>query len=310
MAGILIYSDKEQYARELLSGARLLAAAAEIPITCVVINNAGMAESLSQSGVEVQHIENKQIVAADTAAIASALKQAVQRLEQSIILLSSDRRGKELAGRLAQALDAGCLTDVTGITFTSAMQCRRNSLGGAAIVAQIITTPVKVIAVAPRTFEAVLEKEQGRVNKLEVDIKATLKVIETKPKAEDGIDIEAADVIVAVGQGLSGPEALPEIEALADAVGGVVACSKPVATDRKWLSEDRVIGLSGKKCKPSLAILLGISGQVQFTVGIRDARTIIAVNQDENAYAFHMCDYGWVGDLHEFAREFQALLKE
>jgi electron transfer flavoprotein alpha subunit len=311
MAGILIYSDKEQYARELLSGARLLAVAAGMPITCVVINNAGMAESLSLSGAKVQHIENEQIVAADTAAIASALKQVVQKMEQTIILLSSDRRGKELAGRLAQALDAGCLTDVTGITFTNGeMQCSRNSLGGAAIATQIITTPVKVIAVTPRTFEAVFEKAQGRINKLEVDIKATLKVIETKPKAEDGIDIEVANVIVAVGQGLAGPEALPEIEALADAVGGVVACSKPVATDRKWLSEDRVIGLSGKKCKPSLAILLGISGQVQFTVGIRDARTIIAVNQDENAYALHMCDYGLVGDLHEFAREFRTLLKK
>lgn len=309
MAGIMIYSDKEKYAWELLTGARILAADTGMPVKSVVINNSAFAESLAGRGTEVYHIQNEQIIAADTAAITSALQQAAEKLDSSVILLSSNRRGKELAGRLAQALGAGCLTDVGVINSNDGeIQCQRNSLGGATVATQNITTSRKVIAIVPRTFEAALENAGGSVNKLDVNVEATLKLIETKSKAGDSIDIEGADVIVAVGQGLSGPEALPEIEALADSIGGVVACSKPVATDRKWLPEERVIGLSGKKCKPSLAILLGISGQVQFTVGIRDARTIIAVNTDENAYALHMCDYGLIGDLHGFVREFKAYL--
>jgi electron transfer flavoprotein alpha subunit len=309
MAGIMIYSDKAGNAWELLSGARTLAAETGMPIQCVVINDASLADSLACRGAEVNFIKNEQIVAADVAAIASALRQAVQKLDCSIVLLVSDRRGKELAGRLAQALGAGCLTDVSLISWAAGqLLCQRNSLGGATIATQTITTPIQVIAVASRTFAPAPESAGGVISELEVEVKASLKLIDSRPKADDDVDIEAADVIVAVGQGLSGPEALHEIEALADAIGGVVACSKPVATDRKWLSEDRVIGLSGKKCKPSLAILLGISGQVQFTVGIRDARTIVAVNTDENAYAMHMCDYGLIGDLHDFVKEFRANL--
>jgi electron transfer flavoprotein alpha subunit len=97
-------------------------------------------------------------------------------------------------------------------------------------------------------------------------------------------------------------------ESLAQSLGGVVACSKPLATDKKWLSEDRVIGLSGKLCKPDLALLFGISGQVQFTVGIRDAKTIVAVNTDENATINQMADYILTADMHEIIPELNRLL--
>lgn len=308
MAGILIYSDKEKFASELVTAAGTLAADLGLGVKSVVVNDSNMAENLSRLGAEVYHIA-AEIAAADTAALASALKEAAQKLDSSIILLSSDRRGKELAGRLAQKLGAGCLTDVSALAVKDGqIQCQRNSLGGAAIATQVIETEKKVIALAARTFEAAGENAGGSVNTLDITVPATLKLVETKTKAGDSVDIEAADIIVAVGQGLSGPEELPKVEALAQALGGVVACSKPVATDRKWLSEDRIIGLSGKKCKPSLAILLGISGQVQFTVGIRDARIIVAVNNDENAYILHMADYNLVGDLHSFVEEFKSAL--
>ena len=101
---------------------------------------------------------------------------------------------------------------------------------------------------------------------------------------------------------------LKAVEELASKLGGEVACSKPVATDKKWLSEERIIGLSGKKCKPKLAVILGISGQVQFTVGIRDAKTIVSVNTDENAFMNTMADYILVGDLHQAVEELNSKL--
>ncbi|MGB4303639.1 MAG: FAD-binding protein, partial [Syntrophomonadaceae bacterium] len=87
-----------------------------------------------------------------------------------------------------------------------------------------------------------------------------------------------------------------------------VACTKPVATDKKWLSEERIIGLSGKKCKPQLALLFGISGQVQFTVGIRDARVIASINTDENASMNQMADYILTADLKEVLAEMNKAL--
>ena len=233
-----------------------------------------------------------------------ALPISAQKLSASIILLSSNRRGKELAGRLAQSLAAGCLSDVNSLKASNGkIECLRNALGGATVATQQIETENQVIAIMPKAFEPAPESS-GSLNDLAVDVQASaIKVLEVKPKAGDSVDIEAADILVAVGQGLENQGDLAQVEAIAKALGGEVACSKPVATDKKWLSEERIIGLSGKKCKPSLAILLGISGQVQFTVGIRDSKTIVAINNDENADIMKMADYVMVADVEDVLPE-------
>lgn len=299
MAGILVYSDKTSYALELITAAQMLAKDLGLPLQAVSINDAAQADELAKR-VETYKIDNAAIHLADTAAVAAALKQAAPKLSASIILLSSNRRGKELAGRLAQSLEAGCLSDVNSLKANSGkIECSRNALGGATIAAQQIETVNQVIAIMPKAFEPAPESS-GSLNDLAVDVPASaIKVLEVKPKAGDSVDIEAADILVAVGQGLENQGDLAQVEAIAKALGGEVACSKPVATDKKWLSEERIIGLSGKKCKPSLAILLGISGQVQFTVGIRDAKTIVAVNNDENADIMKMADYVMAADVED-----------
>jgi electron transfer flavoprotein alpha subunit len=93
------------------------------------------------------------------------------------------------------------------------------------------------------------------------------------------------------------------VEKIARSLGAVVACSKPVASDKKWLPEDRIVGLSGKICKPQLALVLGVSGQVQFTVGVREARVVASINIDENAYMNKISDYVLVADLRDVLPE-------
>ncbi len=303
MAGILVYSDKTSYALELITVAQMIAKDLGLPMQAVSINDADQANELAKR-VESYKIDNAAINLADTAAVASALKQAAVNLSANIILLSSNRRGKELAGRLAQSLDAGCLSDVNSIKLNNGkIECSRNALGGATVATQQIETENQVIAIMPKAFEPASEAS-GSLNDLVVEIKASaLKVLEVKSKAGDSVDIEAADILVAVGQGMENQGDLAQVEAIAKALGGEVACSKPVATDKKWLSEERIIGLSGKKCKPSLAILMGISGQVQFTVGIRDAKTIVAINSDENADIMKMADYVMVADVADVLPE-------
>ncbi len=302
MAGIMIYSDKTSYALELITVAQMMAKDLGLPVQAVSINDAAQATELAKR-VETYKVDNAAIQLADTAAVAAALKQAAQQVSANIILLSSNRRGKEIAGRLAQCLGAGCLTDVNSFKVNGGkIECSRNALGGATVATQQIEVENQVIALMPKAFEPAAEAS-GSLNDLAVDVKATLKVVEVKSKAGDSVDIEAADILVAVGQGMENQGDLGKVEAIAKALGGEVACSKPVATDKKWLSEERIIGLSGKKCKPSLAILLGISGQVQFTVGIRDAKTIVAINNDENADIMKMADYVMVADVEEVLPE-------
>lgn len=301
MAAILIYSDKSNLALELLNAARLIAASTNLKIAAVSINNDDIAADLAAAGAETYRINDPALFLADTAATASALQQAALKLDADTILLSSNRRGKELAGRLAQLLQAGCLTDVKNLqTNNGSMECTRNVLGGATVATQIITSDKKVIALSPKAFPAADNKAGGSINDIVVDIKPSgIKLIETRAKAGDSVDIEAAGVLVVVGQGVENQADLTIIENLAKSLGGVVACSKPVATDKKWLGEERIVGLSGKSCKPDLAFILGVSGQVQFTVGIRDARIIISINSDEKAYMNQIADYFMVADLKE-----------
>lgn len=307
MATVLIFSDKNNMALELLTAAREIGAAA---IKAVTINDSQAAQELANAGAEVYNIDQPDLVLADAAAVASALAQAVEQLQVDTILLSSNRRCKEYAGRLAQIIGAGCLTDVTALQVNGGqIECQRNALGGATVATQAITAARQVIAIRPRTYEAAAAASGGSVNSLQVNVQpSAVKVLEVRGKEGDSVDIEAAEILVAVGQGMESKDDLPLAEELARKLGGEVACSKPLATDKKWLSEERVVGLSGKKCKPQLALLFGISGQVQFTVGIRDARVIASVNTDENASINQMSDYILTADLKQVLAELNKAL--
>ncbi|HOQ10049.1 MAG TPA: electron transfer flavoprotein subunit alpha/FixB family protein [Syntrophomonadaceae bacterium] len=309
MAKILIYSAKDTLALELLSAARLIAGETGAEIVALTINDDDQGRILANVGAHVYRVNAPDLVMADVAAVADVIAQGVQQLGAGVVLLSSDRRGKELAGSVAQFIEAGCITDISAIQVNNGrIECQRNALGGATVATQYIEGDKQVLAIAPKAFPAA-SGEGGSISELQITVKPSgIKVRETKTKDSDSVNIEEAAVIVAAGQGLRSKEDLAMVEALARSLGGVIACSKPVATDKKWLPEDRVIGLSGKQCKPDLALLFGISGQVQFTVGIRDAKTIVAVNTDENATINQMADYILTADMHEVIPELNRLL--
>jgi len=110
------------------------------------------------------------------------------------------------------------------------------------------------------------------------------------------IDITQADILVAVGRGIKGVENIPMAKELADAVGGTLACSRPVV-DKRWLPKSCQVGTSGKTVRPKVYIALGISGAFQHMAGMKGAATIIAVNKDPKAPIFNIAHYGIVGDL-------------
>lgn len=301
MAGILVYSNKNALALELLSAAAMAAQGNSRTVKAVSINHSEQAEELAARGAEVLALDDPGLSLADTAAVAGAVRELAEQVEADIILLSSDRRGKELAGRLAQIWGAGCLTDVKGLkSEAGSLLCVRNVLGGATVATQQIISDKQVIAVSPRAFAPAGEQAGGKINTAQVDIKPSpLRLLEVRPKAGDRVDIEEANILVVVGQGVESQEALPLIYDIAKALGAEVACSKPVASDKKWFGEERIVGLSGKICKPQLAIILGVSGQVQFTVGIREAATIVSINNDEKAFMSSLADYVLVSDLKD-----------
>ncbi|NPV90595.1 MAG: electron transfer flavoprotein subunit alpha/FixB family protein [Firmicutes bacterium] len=315
MGGVLVFSENSRVSFELLNKAAEIARAGGSTVS-LALPGKEPAESFLKRGAQKVYIPRagqEALQDFEAGAYAEALAQIAQAAGASLILLGCTRRGKELAGRLAQKLAAGCINDAIDLEVKDGrVVCRRYALGGMTVMTQEIGTAAAVVSVMPRAFDPAPEGEAaGEVVEIDLEIKPSrVRLVERQSKAADSTDISEAEVLVCVGKGMEHREDLPLAEELAGMLGGEVACSKPVATDQKWLSEDRIVGLSGKKCKPQLAICLGISGQVQFNVGIRDARTLVAVNSDPNAYIFQISDYGIVGDLHEVVPRIISGLKK
>lgn len=126
-------------------------------------------------------------------------------------------------------------------------------------------------------------------------------------EAKQAVDLTQAERIVAVGRGIKGQEHLPLVQDLARALDAELAASRPIC-DSGWLPMDRQIGSSGQTVAPKLYLAVGISGAIQHLVGMKGARTIVAVNKDADAPVFEVADYGIVGDLFEVVPAIVAAL--
>src|SRR5581483_5725952 len=158
----------------------------------------------------------------------------------------------------------------------------------------IATFPARLFEPLPANAGA-----KGEVAKLSGEIRESkVKITGKKPRKDTGVNLEAATVVVGAGRGFKSKDDLKLAFDLAATMGGQVGCSRPLATDLGWLSDEYWIGLSGKEVKPKVYVAAGISGQIQHTTGIRNSKLIVAINSNKDAPIFKMADYGIVGDLY------------
>jgi len=303
MADLLVYSERTETARELLAAGRKLAGELGLGVSAAALGEGAKAAAaeLGAAGADRVFVSEDAVFEGRPAdAVAAALAQIAAAAEASVVLVGSTRRGKETAPRLAQKLGAACVSDVTSLELEAGdLVAGRYAFGGATVAREKLAGEVKVFAVMPKTFSAEgAEAGAGEVVEPQLDVATGVKVVERRPKEGGTVNLDAAPRIVGLGRGFNAREDLPLADELAAALGAVVGCTKSLA-DFEWLGEDRIIGLSGAKTAPDLYLGVGLSGQIQHTVGIAQAKLIAAVNKDKEAPIFELADYGIVGDLYE-----------
>jgi electron transfer flavoprotein alpha subunit len=301
--GILVFSEIERGTFELLTKGRELSKAFGMELSALAIRKKdGTLQPYFEYGAQrVLLLPNDGNETLDTDAYAHILFEVAKENGPDIVIVRSTRIGKEVAGRVAQKLQAGCITDALNLAAkNSELVVDRYAFGGNTISSQSIKTKKKVISVMPGAVEAQPAPVQGKIETLSITTPPKrVELVQRKPKVGESVNIESAENLVCVGKGLSAKEDLGMVKDLCAALKAELGCTRALSSDYHWISEDRMVGISGKKCKPRLHVSIGISGQIQHTVGIMSSKLIIAINKDKDAPIFKMADYGIVGDLYQ-----------
>jgi len=311
--GILVFSEQDEGNYELLTKAsEFTSQLGEVYALVLGQKEQVTIQSLVQYGAKrILTVPGVDPNTLDAESIAFVLSEIAKNSGPDILLIRSSRLGKEIAGRVAQKLGAGCVTDAISLEIKGPdLVAQRYTLGGNTISSEVIMTTKKVISVMPRSFEARPGQSAGAAEVKELAIPSPrVEMVERRKKTSESNNVESADNLICVGQGISRKEDLVIINEFCVALHAELGCTRPLAADFHWVSEERMVGISGKKCKPKLHVSIGVSGQIQHTVGILNSKLIVAINRDKDAPIFKICDYGIVGDLYQVVPELTRRIK-
>ena len=303
---ILIYAEYaegkfKKVAFELASYAKKVAETLGTTVTAVTVN-AGDVSELSKYGVDkVLKVNNDKLSGFTAKAYADVIKQAAQKENVKLVLLSSTTDSIYLSSLVAVALEAGYASNVVGLPVsTSPFQVKRNAFSNKAFNITEIATDAKVLGLAKNSygiFENASTVTEEDFNPTIGDNDFGVKV-ESVEKVSGKVSIADADIVVSAGRGLKGPENWAMIEELASVLGAATACSKPVS-DLGWRPHGEHVGQTGKPVATNLYIAIGISGAIQHIAGINSSKVKVVINSDPEAPFFKVADYGVVGDAFE-----------
>src|SRR5579885_2555029 len=294
--GILVLAEpgEERLASislELVGAGRRLADAAGEPLFAVLAGLDAQAQELLAAGV-------------DRVYLLPAPAPTGYLLET--MLLGHTACGKDLAPRLAVRLGVGLVTDACALAYDAAageVVASKPIFGGLAIAEQVPLGAPQLVTVRPKSQEPA-EPQPGRggeIVRFEPDLAGVAprsRVVERVRERATAKRLEDAEVVVAGGRGVGGPEGFRYLEELAEVLGGVVGASR-VAVDSGWVPSELQIGLTGKITSPKLYVAVGISGAMQHMAGCANARTIVAINTDPTAPIFEKAHLGIVGDFRQ-----------
>ncbi len=322
--GIVVYADHKggkihRVTYELIGKARELARVTGHPVYALMIGSelGDSPEKLLYYGVDRVFVyDEPELSSFRIEPYTAAFADFIEKVKPSSILVGATNLGRQLAPRVAARMRAGLTADCTVLEMrenTDLVQIRP-AFGGN-IMAEIISTNHRpqFCTVRYKVFSepAPSDEKHGEIERMTITrelLESRVEILSSKEKTHD-VDIAEADVIVAIGRGAQSESVRKMAEELADRLGGVLACSRPLV-ESGLLDAKHQIGLSGRTVKPKFIITLGISGSVQFAAGMKSSDCIVAVNSDPGAPIFDVAHYCVVGDVSEILPKLLDMVKE
>jgi len=266
-----------------------------------------IANEVAQKKVsKVYDIESAKLEPYTPDAFAYALKSFLEKHPAKLILMPHTYQVRDFVPKLATAMETTAITDAVGYKYEGGklVFTRQMFQGKFAADVSFAGTGPCFVTFQNGSFRGDKVEAGGTAAPVEaVNVEVPDAVVRNKPQevfkeAKQAVDLTQAEIIVSVGRGIKEQKNIELAKQLADALGGELAASRPIC-DNGWLPMDRQIGSSGQTVAPKLYLALGISGAIQHIVGMKGARSIVAINKDSEAPIFEIADFAVVGNLFD-----------
>ncbi|HLJ17196.1 MAG TPA: electron transfer flavoprotein subunit alpha/FixB family protein [Bryobacteraceae bacterium] len=312
MSGILVITEQRRGAWnrmsfETLAAGQQLGRELNRPVFAAVVGHgiAALANELGQKNLAHVHVVEHELLDAYTPdGYTAALEALIRAHNPSLVLFPHTYEVRDYAPKLATRFGQVLVSDVVSVRAENQAPVFVRQFFQGKLAGDVrITGPTPHFAsLQAGAFRAdAVEAGTAPVEAFTPDLSAV--TIRTRPEepfreSARAVDLTAAEIIVSVGRGIREKENIGIVEELAKALGGELAASRPIC-DNGWLPMERQVGSSGQTVSPKVYIAVGISGAIQHLVGMKGAKTIVAINKDADAPIFEVADYGIVGDLFE-----------
>jgi electron transfer flavoprotein alpha subunit len=294
---------------ETIAGGQAIAAQTGWTLEAAVVGSnvaAIAAEVASKKVARVYDVESPKLEPYTPDAFAHAIKEFLAQHPARLVLMPHTYQVRDFVPKLATALKTTAISDVIGVKYEGGKLVFTRQMFQGKFVADVSFA-------GSGTCFATFQNGSFRADKAEagaapasvetVNVDVPDAIIRNHPQevfkeAKQAVDLTQAEIIVSVGRGIKEQKNIELAQQLATALGGELAASRPIC-DNGWLPMDRQIGSSGQTVAPKLYLALGISGAIQHIVGMKGARSIIAINKDSEAPIFEIADYAVVGNLFD-----------
>lgn len=307
--------------RELVAAGQRLATELNAEVSAVVLGSEVQEAVAQLRGYRLRKvltIEHATLEAYTPGSFVHALSRAIATLSPDYVLFAHTYQTVDFVPRLVCEVGGSLIPEAVGFEVRGDELVWKRPVFGGKLLSEVVSRGVfPVVASVQASAFLADDAEPAASDKVEVESiaveldsdTADREILRVEEASSEQVDLTQVERIVAIGRGIGGPENLPMIEELADAIGGEIAASRPVI-DNGWLPRDRQIGSSGQTVAPKLYLAVGISGAIQHLVGMKGSQVIAAINKDRSAPIFGIAQYGIVGDLHEIVPALTKALRE